>query len=330
MKLLIDYPHITDPKINIAIEEYIVRNLNISHDYVFLYINQPSIIIGKHQNAWEEINLKFLESNDIPVIRRISGGGAVYHDFGNLNFSFIRKYDKKHFNQYKESIKPIINALKSLGVKTKLNKKNNLVFNNKKVSGNAQFTSKDRILSHGTLLFNSNLKNMKTSLKTQTHLFESKAIKSIFSPVTNISKFTKNKIDILTFKQTLLRYIFEETRKIHTFTLSNADWSNIKNLVDKKYSQWEWNYGESPRFLFNNTVRFNQSEVKIRIVVNNGLVESFQFDDEFSTRFDTNGFLKNLINIPYKKESVYLALDLLRNNIVLQNISKEKILKLFF
>jgi lipoate-protein ligase A len=330
MKLLINYPHITDPKINLAIEEYIVRNLNLSHDYVFLYINQPSIIIGKHQNAWEEINLKFIESKNIPVIRRISGGGAVYHDLGNLNFSFIRKYDKKLFNQYMEFIKPIIKTLESLGVKTKLNKKNNLLISYYKISGNAQFTSKDRILSHGTLLYNSNLKNMKISLKAQSHMFESKAVKSIRSSVTNISKFITNKIDILKFKQTLLRHIFDESSKIPIYTFSNKEWIDIKNLVNKKYSQWEWNYGESPRFIYNKTVKFNQTEVKIKIVVCNGLIELLQFDDKFSSQYDTKGFIKNLINLPYKKDSISSALASLSKSTVLQNFAKENILKLFF
>ena len=157
MRYLIDNRNNTEPSINLALEEYAIRYLDISDDYVLLYQNNPAVILGRHQNLWEELNLNFIQKNNISINRRISGGGTVYHDLGNLNYSFITKFEKFKFNNYKFFTEPILTALHSLHIKAKLNSRNDIVIGHKKISGNAQFTSKDRMVSHGTLLYQSNL-----------------------------------------------------------------------------------------------------------------------------------------------------------------------------
>src|SRR5690554_2341039 len=154
--IFIDNEGNNDPHLNLALEEYIVRNFK-DKDYLLFYINEPSIIIGRNQNTLEEINQSYVEENGIHVVRRISGGGAVYHDLGNLNFSFITNYDKKSLNNFRKFTEPIINVLQSLEVNAELKGRNDIVADGRKISGNAQFSTAKRMFSHGTLLFDSNL-----------------------------------------------------------------------------------------------------------------------------------------------------------------------------
>jgi len=149
---LIKTPPTTNPYLNIAIEEYAVRNLDMSHDYLFIYSNAPSVVIGKNQNPFMEVNLPFLKTNNIKLARRISGGGAVYHEPGNLNFCYITESTKENFNNYKKFLNPIIEYLNSLGIPAVINQRNDIEVEGLKISGNAQFTSRNRMLSHGTLL----------------------------------------------------------------------------------------------------------------------------------------------------------------------------------
>ena len=178
---LINNNGINDPSVNLALEEYCVRNLDMHNDYLLFYVNEPSVIIGKHQNTIEEINSGYVEKNGIHVVRRISGGGAVYHDKGNLNFSFMTKHSQKSIHNFKLFTEPVIRVLKELGVNAELNGRNDITVNEKKISGNAQFTNTRSMFSHGTLLFNSNLENVSNALNVSSGKIESKGIKSVRS-----------------------------------------------------------------------------------------------------------------------------------------------------
>ena len=187
--LFVDNKGITDPRMNLAIEEYILRHLDINQTYLLFYINEPSIIIGKNQNTLEEINTDFVEKNGIHVVRRLSGGGAVYHDLGNLNFSFITKDDGESFHNFKKFTEPVIRALRSMGVPAELSGRNDILVQGRKISGNAQFATKGRMFSHGTLMFDSNIDNVVAALNVKKDKIESKGIKSIRSRVANIAEF---------------------------------------------------------------------------------------------------------------------------------------------
>lgn len=165
--LFIDNQNITDPRINLAIEEYCVKHLDPEQTYLLFYVNQPSIIIGKNQNTIEEINTKYVEDNGIIVVRRLSGGGAVYHDLGNLNFSFITKDDGDSFHNFKKFTEPVIQALRQLGVEAELSGRNDIVADGRKISGNAQFSTKGRIFSHGTLMLDSAIDHVVSALKVK-------------------------------------------------------------------------------------------------------------------------------------------------------------------
>ncbi|HZG73990.1 MAG TPA: lipoate--protein ligase, partial [Chondromyces sp.] len=192
--LFIDNQNITDPRINLAIEEYAVKHLDINETYLLFYINEPSIIIGKNQNTIEEINTEYVEKNNIHVVRRLSGGGAVYHDLGNLNFSFITKDDGESFHNFLKFTEPVIQALQKLGINAELSGRNDILAEGRKVSGNAQFSTKGRMFNHGTLLFDSEMDHIVSALKVRKDKIESKGIKSIRSRVANISEFLEEKM----------------------------------------------------------------------------------------------------------------------------------------
>ncbi len=193
--LFIDNKGITDPRINLAIEEYALKNLDINETYLLFYINEPSIIIGKNQNSIEEINTEYVESNGIHVVRRLSGGGAVYHDLGNLNYSFITKDDGNSFHNFRKFTEPVIAALNQMGVNAELSGRNDILAEGRKISGNAQFSTKGRMFTHGTLLFNSEMDHIVSALRVKKDKIESKGIKSVRSRVANISEFLSDKIE---------------------------------------------------------------------------------------------------------------------------------------
>lgn len=269
--LFIDNQNITDPRINLAIEEYCLKHLDPEETYLLFYINQPSIIIGKNQNTIEEINTKYVDENGIIVVRRLSGGGAVYHDLGNLNFSFITKDDGNSFHNFKKFTEPVVAALKRLGVDAKLSGRNDLMANGRKISGNAQFSTKGRMFSHGTLLFDSEIEHVVSALKVKKDKIESKGIKSIRSRVANISEFLDQKMTTVEFRSMLLRYIFDTEGEIPEYKLTEKDWKIINQISKERYQNWDWNYGKSPKFNLQHSKRFQAGSVDIRLEVQKGV-----------------------------------------------------------
>jgi lipoate-protein ligase A len=307
--LFIDNKNNHDPYLNLALEEYCLRNVDISETYLLFYINEPSIIIGKNQNTLEEINHEYVRENNIHVVRRISGGGTVYHDHGNLNFSFITKYDPKHFNNYKEFTGPVINVLHKLGVNAELSGRNDILVDGKKISGNAQFTNKDRMFSHGTLLFDSAIDNVVSALNVKIGKIESKGIKSVRSRVANISEYMEQKLTTEEFRQTLLDNIFEGFSEIPKLILSDEDWQKVTELADKKYRTWEWNYGLSPKFNLQKTKRFPIGEIDIRLQVENGLIESVKIYGDFFGQNDVAEIEDLLTGLKYDRDELFNTLQ---------------------
>jgi lipoate-protein ligase A len=279
--LLIDNKNITDPTLNLALEEYCVRNLDMSSDYILFYINDPSVIIGKHQNTIEEINSEYVKENSVHIVRRISGGGAVYHDNGNLNFSFMTKHSQKSIHNFKLFTEPVINVLKQLGVNAELNGRNDITVDNRKISGNAQFTDTKSMFSHGTLLFDSNLENVVKALNVNSEKIESKGIKSVRSRVANIKEFLSDDISIHGFREKIINSIFEEGIEESIYCLSDEQWKEVYVLAEMKYRSWEWNYGRSPEFNVQRVNRFPIGQIDARIFVKDGLIENIKFFGDF-------------------------------------------------
>ena len=278
----IDNKGITDPRINLAIEEYALNTMDVEKDsFLLFYINQPSIIIGRNQNTIEEINTDFVEKNGIIPVRRLSGGGAVYHDLGNLNFSFLTKDDGESFRNFKKFTQPVVDALGKMGVNAELSGRNDILAEGKKISGNAQFSTRGRMFSHGTLMFDTEIDAVVSALKVSKDKIESKGIKSIRSRVTNISELLKDPMTIEQFRSEILTSIFGGEENIQYWELTEKDWENIHKLSEERYQQWDWNYGKSPKFNMKHSHRFPTGSVDVRLEVNKGIIEEVKIYGDF-------------------------------------------------
>ena len=178
-------PDTTDPFFNLAIEELLLKSYN--EEYLLLYVNSPSVIIGKHQSGHREVNTRFVYENQIPVIRRISGGGTVFHDSGNLNFCFILRSEQGKQVDFRKYTQPVIDFLASIGVNASFEAKNDLKVDGLKISGNAEHIHGDRVLHHGTLLFSTSLDMLRKSIRKDPSNYISRAVVSNPSPVTNLN-----------------------------------------------------------------------------------------------------------------------------------------------
>ncbi len=271
--LLIDNHNITDPAINLALEEHCYRNLDTRHEYVLFYINQPSIIIGNHQCPFQEIHLELAAQRQIRSMRRISGGGAVYHDTGNLNFSFITEFGEEKLDYFKQLLQPILDTLNRLGVPAQLAGKNNLVVENKKISGNSQHANMRRMLSHGTLLVEADLVTLQQVLQSNLEIIQSRAIASIPSSVTNISDHLPRPIEMNAFIAELIAGVSKSFGELAEYQLTVAEWDAVYQLAEEKYRSWEWNIGRSPEFIVTHKVKFAATDVEINLRVKNAIIE---------------------------------------------------------
>ncbi|MED4020910.1 lipoate--protein ligase [Priestia aryabhattai] len=328
--LFIDNQKNYDPRINLAIEEYALKHLDINETYLLFYINEPSIIIGKNQNTIEEINTKYVEDQHIHVVRRLSGGGAVYHDKGNLNFSFITKDDGNSFHNFKRFTEPVVEALKKLGVNAELSGRNDLMAEGRKISGNAQFSTKGRMFSHGTLLFDSEIENVVSALKVKKDKIESKGIKSIRNRVANISEFLEQKVTVEEFREMLLRYIFEGEENITEYKLTEKDWETIHQISKERYQSWDWNYGKSPKFNLQHSHRFPVGQIDVRLEVNKGKIDACTIYGDFFGVGDVQEVQEKLTGVRYEKASIEQALEDIDIPHYFGNITKEEFVELIY
>ncbi|MGO2359303.1 lipoate--protein ligase [Mesonia sp.] len=279
--VFIENEGINDPHLNLALEEYILRNFDRGEDYLLFYINEPSIIIGRNQNTLEEINQSYTEENGVHIVRRISGGGAVYHDLGNLNFSFITDYDNTKLNNFRNFTSPVVKALNGMGVKAELKGRNDILVGDKKISGNAQFSSVKRMFSHGTLLFDCDLNEVQKTLNVKMSKIQSKGHKSVRSRVANITEFLPEPMEIQSFRKKIIEEVYREQENFKTYHLTEEEWDGVKKLKAEKYDQWDWNYGKSPKFNIHRTKRFAVGEIDIRIFVEKGTIKSIKIYGDF-------------------------------------------------
>ncbi|QTD41149.1 lipoate--protein ligase [Sporosarcina sp. Te-1] len=327
----IDNKGITDPRINLAIEEYALKTMDIDKDsYLLFYINEPSIIIGRNQNTVEEINTEYVDANGIHVVRRLSGGGAVYHDLGNLNYSFITKDDGESFRNFKKFTEPVIKALAEMGVKAELLGRNDILVEGRKVSGNAQFATQGRLYSHGTLMFDTEIERVVSALKVKKDKIESKGIKSIRSRVANISEFIEESMIIEQFRQRILNSIFNGEENIQYVELTEEDWDNIRQLSAERYGNWDWNYGKSPKCNMQHSHRFPVGGIDVRLQVNKGKIDEVHIYGDFFGVGEVAVIEESLKDVQYDRESITKALDSLDIPTILGGITKEEFVNLIY
>jgi len=306
----IDNKGITDPMINLALEEYVLQNFGEKDSLLLFYINKPSIIVGKNQNTIEEVNTDYVEENNIKVVRRLSGGGAVYHDEGNLNYSFITKDDGDSFHNFAKFTEPIVKALNRLGVPAELIGRNDLLINGKKFSGNAQFLTKGRMFSHGTLMFDSEIEHVVDALNVSEEKIKSKGIKSIRSRVTNIIDHLEKKITMDEFKELILCSIFNvgNIDDVPRYELTEEDWANVHKISEERYQQWEWNYGRSPAYNVKASHKFPSGLLDVRLDVKKGIIENSKIYGDFFGIGNVEDIENKLNGVRHDKNSVKEAL----------------------
>lgn len=328
--LFIDNKGITDPTINLAIEEYAVNNLDIDETYLLFYINEPSIIIGKNQNTFEEINTDYVRENGIHVVRRLSGGGAVYHDLGNLSFSFITKNEGDSFRNFRRFTEPVTAALHDLGVPAELTGRNDIQVGDKKISGNAQFATRGRMFSHGTLMFDVNLESVANALNVNPEKMQSKGIKSVRSRVANITEYLQNEMSILDFREKLLKFIFRDDKEVPEYVLTEDDWRKVEALSRERYRNWDWNYGKSPAFNVRRTKRFPIGSIDVRLNVKNGIIETCKIYGDFFGMGDLADVEQRMVGCRYRYEDLKDALEDVDLNAYFGNIGIDEFLDLCF
>ncbi|WHY02036.1 lipoate--protein ligase [Neobacillus sp. DY30] len=327
--LFIDNKGITDPRVNLAIEEYALKNLDINETYLLFYINEPSIIIGKNQNSVEEINTEYVERNGIHVVRRLSGGGAVYHDLGNLNYSFITKDDGDSFHNFRKFTEPVIAALKQMGVNAELSGRNDILAEGRKISGNAQFSTKGRMFTHGTLLFKSEMDHIVSALRVKKDKIESKGIKSVRSRVANISEFLTEEWTIEEFRAALLKSIFQG-EEVTEYVLTEDDWEKIHQLSKERYQNWDWNYGKSPKFNLQHSHRFPVGQIDVRLDVEKGIIENCKIYGDFFGVGDVSDVENKLKHVRYGKNDIEAALKDVDTTYYFGNVLKEDFINLIY
>ena len=259
-----------DPFFNLAVEEYLLKNRK--EDFLILGVNDPCVIIGKHQVAHREVNAKFIEEKKIPVIRRISGGGTVFHDRGNLNFTFIKQSEAGKQVDFRLYTKPVIDFLCTLDINSVFEGKNDLTVDGLKISGNAEHVFRERVLHHGTLLFNASVDDLRQSLKVKTDNYSTHAVESNRTSVTNLKGRLKTINSVDEFLKSMLNYFINNTVHLQTYNLTEEERSAIRSLTESKYKTWEWNYGYGPPYTFSNWIDINEKLHSCRLFVKDGII----------------------------------------------------------
>ena len=296
----------TNAYFNLAMEEYFLKNTN--EDIFLLWQNENSIIVSKNQNTLSEINYDYVKENNIKVVRRLSGGGAVFHDLGNINFTFISCNDNS-FSDFKKFTMPIVEALKELNVHAEFSGRNDLLIDGQKFSGNAQYNYKNKVMHHGTLLFSSEINDLSNALKVKPSKFQGKSVKSVKSRVTNISSHLDKKMTVLEFKDYLMDFINKRDENSHFYELNDKDVESINKLVEEKYSTWEWNFGYSPKYSLYNEVKYPGGNLEFSLDVHDGLIKDIKFFGDFFGKEDISFIENKLRNVKHNEYSIKSALE---------------------
>ena len=313
----------TDPYFNLAAEEYAMDRFD--RDVFMLWRNAPAIIVGRHQNTLAEINPDYVRERNLPVVRRLSGGGAVFHDLGNLNFTFIAGGADAHRTEvdFRRFTQPIIEALQQLGVDARFEGRNDLTIDGRKFSGNAEYVHRGRILHHGTLLFSARMADVAAALRPDPAKFADKAVKSVRSRVTNISEHLPRPMTVAAFRDYLMEYVMTGTPGAAAHAFTAEDLAAIDHLRDTKYATWEWNFGHSPRYNFSKRARTPGGTVEATIEVTDGIIRAAHFYGDYFTRGDPAELAAALVGTPHREDALRERLNVLAVERYFVNVTAE-------
>ncbi|MTV83205.1 lipoate--protein ligase [Secundilactobacillus folii] len=302
---------------NLATEQYLMNSKDFDEPILLFYYQKPCIIVGRNQNTLEEINQDYVAQHNIQVTRRLSGGGAVYDDLGNVSFSFVVNRDDERFGDFKSFTKPIVDALKDMGATSiEVSGRNDILVNGKKFSGNAMYVKDGKMFSHGTLMYDVDQSVIAHALNVPKDKIASKGIKSVRSRVTNLKPYLKPEYQNLTiaeFRDTILRKVYgvDDLSEVadKAYHLTDEDKTAIKQLYDNYYNNWDWVYGTSPEFTVKKRQHFDSGTIDARILVDKGRIQHVTFFGDFFGEKDARELAKILEGVRYDQPSLREALS---------------------
>ena len=315
----------TSPYFNFALEEYLLTKKDLPEDKIFLFWRtSPTVMMGRYQNTYNEINEKYIKENNINVVRRNSGGGAIYTDNGAWQFTFIDKNYKEDSISFEKFTRPIIEALKRENIDASFNSRNDLLINNKKFSGNAQYRKNNAILHHGSILFNTDIKSMVESLTVAEDKIIAKGIKSVRERVINVSEVMKDDISSEDFKDIMLNSLLKNST---TYTLTEKDLEKINKIKEEKFESWDWNYGKNPLFNINKWTRFEGGRVDFKLDIKNGIIKNCSIEGDFFANKDISTLERALLNCKYMKDDINNVLEKIKAENYFHKITKDNLLE---
>lgn len=326
--LIIDSPS-HDAYFNIALEEYLLYKYP-TEDIFLLYINAQSIIVGKFQNTLAEINLDYVKDKNIKVVRRMSGGGTVYHDLGNLNFSFHTLLGTNDFMDFSQFTEPVIHLLNELNVPAKLEGRNDLLVDGKKFSGNAKLARNGKMIQHGTILFNSEMSVLGDALKVNPLKFVDKAVKSNRARVTNLIDFLPEDMITDDLKELLIEEMLETNEGAIIYQLSDEDINGVNQLIEEKYNTWDWNFGFSPKYNFKNAKKVPAGFIEVHLdVERGGQIEKAKIFGDFFASKPIEEFEKLLIGKNHDINTLNKLFESIDLTEYFGKVTQEEIIELF-
>ena len=318
-----------DPYFNLALEEYLFQ-LDDNNSYFWLWQNDNTVVIGKNQNAFHEVNHDFMKKNKIKLARRITGGGAVYHDLGNLNFSFVVPSNNKKDYDFKHFTGQISKALKTFDIEAEHSGRNDLLIDGKKFSGSAQFIGKSKILHHGTLLFSPDFEIIEKCLTPSKEKLKAHSVSSVKSRVTSISNHLPIKMNIVEFKDKFVREFLNDYNNVNVRRLTADEIEAINKLRTEKFSTYEWIYEASPNFNYSKTMRFeNCGVINFSMNLKSGIIDNCKITGDFFGSGDISELEQLLENKVFSREQILTAIASVDLQYYFNNLSPENFLLLF-
>lgn len=318
----------TNPYFNMAFDEYCLEKLPLEEPVFYLWQNRPSVIIGANQDVHTEVNLNYLEENDIALVRRVTGGGAVYHDLGNLNYTIVGRSEDLQ-QDYPEYAKFMLYALQQLGIPATLSGRNDILVEGRKVSGFAKRVCKERLMIHGTLMFDVDLERLTQALCPPATKLQSKGIASVKSRVVNLREYLPDIPDVATFSQALEK-ILSNNHTDQVYELSEHDIQNIQQLAKEKFEQWDWIYGHAPRATLTHSERLACGTVQIHLNITENRITSCQFGGDFIGSLPATDIEKALIGLPYQPDCILACLSKMEVSRYFDRTTAEDLMKIIF
>ena len=318
----------TNPYYNMAFDEYCLESLPIDEPVFFLWQNRPAVIVGFNQEVNTEVNLDYLKENGIDLVRRVTGGGAVYHDLENLNYTIVGRSEDLE-RDYPEYASLLAKTLQTLGVPATLSGRNDILVEGRKVSGFAKRVCKNRLMVHGTLMYNVDVDVLTHVLNPSTTKLQSKGIASVRSRVANLCEYLPEIPNIQTFSQRL-EEILSNNYTDTEYQLTETDLANIQRLTDKKFATWEWNYGRSPKATLVHSARLACGTVEIHLTLAENRIASCRFGGDFLGNLPASDIEKALTGIPYEINEIRKCLSKLEISRYFDRVSADNLLEMMF